>query len=66
VETSRGASTKGEKVVRLNSGVVTKVTARARCVEFVVSKVRDAIPEVDSIHKADVVQIKQSQLQSQG
>ena len=66
VETSRGASTKGEKVIRLNSGVVTKVTARARCVEFVVSKVRDAIPEVDVLNKADVVQIKQSLLQSQG
>lgn len=66
VETSRGASTKGEKVVRLNSGVVTKVAARARCVEFVVSKVRDAIPEVDVLNKADVVPIKQSQLQSQG
>lgn len=65
VETSRGASVKGEKVVRLNSGVVTKVAARARCVEFVVSKVRDAIPEVDTLQKAEVISIKQSQTQSQ-
>jgi Fe-S cluster assembly ATPase SufC len=60
VETQRGATSKGEKKVRLALGVPTLANSQTRCVEFVVSKVRDAIPEVDAHTKADVVPLKKA------
>ncbi|OHD21340.1 MAG: hypothetical protein A2Y38_16515 [Spirochaetes bacterium GWB1_59_5] len=60
VETQRGAPA-GEKLVKLSKGVPAHAVPPARCVEFVVSKLRDRISDV----KADVRPIKQSHDQSQ-
>jgi hypothetical protein len=57
VETQRGADERGEKLVKLGKCIPSHPLPPARCVEFVVSKVQEVIPD-SIVPKADVVPIK--------
>lgn len=59
VETQRGADKNGEKLVKLGRGVPEHALAPARCVEFIVSKVRDAVPGVPT-PSAEVIPLKEA------
>ena len=59
VETQRGADKNGEKLVKLGRGVPEHALPPARCVEFIVSKVRDAVPGVPT-PSAEVIPLKEA------
>ena len=65
IEVSRGADDHGEKIVKVGRGVIGQALPQARCLEFVVSKVRDAMPEIDEVTRGTLVPINKSQDQSQ-